>query len=109
MERKQFIYTLKLIPELLDENNWSEREHDIVKRHFEALQQLLKENKLILAGRTLNFDESTFGIVILQVDSEEEARRIMENDPAVKEKIMVAELYPYRVALFNSDYIDERL
>lgn len=100
-EKKQFIYVLKLIPYLLDENNWTEREEKIVNKHFVELQELLKEGKLVLAGRTLNMDEKTFGIVILEVDSEEEARTIMKNDPAVAEEIMTAELFPYRVALIK--------
>lgn len=100
-EKKQFIYVLKLIPSLLDENNWTEREEKIVNKHFVELQELLREGKLVLAGRTLNMDDKTFGIVILEVDSEEEARTIMKNDPAVAEEIMTAELFPYRVALIK--------
>jgi uncharacterized protein YciI len=46
-------------------------------------------------------DEKTFGIVIIDVSSEEEAKNIMENDPAVKEGVMTAELFPYRVALIK--------
>jgi uncharacterized protein YciI len=60
---------------------------------------LLKEGKLILAGRTLTMDPKQIGIIILEVDSEEEARHVMENDDAVKEKIMTAELLPFKVAL----------
>jgi uncharacterized protein len=100
-ERMQFLYQLKLIPKLLDEANWTERENEIVQHHFEVLQDLLKEGKLILAGRTLNMDPTGMGIVILEVNSEEEARTIMENDPAVKEGIMDATLFPYRVALIR--------
>lgn len=100
-EKKQFIYVLKLIPKLLDINNWTEREENIVDRHFSTLQELTKEGKLILAGRTLNMDEKTFGIVILEVESEEEAQQLMKNDPAVAEGVMTAELFPYRVALIR--------
>lgn len=100
-KKKQFIYVLKLIPYLLDETKWTEREEDIVSRHFSELQKLHKEGKLILAGRTLNMDEKTFGIVILEVESEEEARNLMNNDPAISEGIMNAELFPYRIALIK--------
>ena len=104
MELKQFIYILKLIPELLDENNWTEKENKIVQNHFENLQRLLKEGTLILAGKTDNMDETTFGIVILQTSTEKEARQLMLNDPTVKEGIITSELFPYRVALFNNDF-----
>jgi len=38
----------------------------------------------ILGGRTLSTDESSFGIVIFRAESEEAARAIMTNDPAVQ-------------------------
>ncbi|MGH9941382.1 MAG: YciI family protein [Pyrinomonadaceae bacterium] len=101
-EKKQFIYVLKLIPRLLDEKNWTEKDGQIVGRHFRRLKQLHKEGKVILAGRTLNETEpSQMGLVILAVDSEAEAKAIMENDDAVKEKIMTAQLFPFSVALIK--------
>jgi uncharacterized protein YciI len=101
-KKKQFIYVLKLIPRLLKEENWTERDNQIVGRHFKRLQQLQKDGRLILAGRTLTTDESGMGIVILQVDTEAEARDLMESDDAVKEKIMTARLYPFSVALLTA-------
>lgn len=97
----QFIYVLKLIPRLLDESNWTEIEEDIVGRHFYRLKDLLEEGKLILAGKTSTLDEKTFGIVIIEVDSEDEAKYLMDNDPAVNEGIMTAELFPYGIALMR--------
>ncbi len=70
--------------------------------HFRHLQQLLDAGTLILAGRTLNEDETMFGIVILEAGSAEEARRLMNEDPAVKGGIMTASLFPYRVALIRA-------
>jgi len=99
-EKKQFVYVLKLVPRLLDEKNWTKEDGAVVGRHFRRLQRLHKEGKVILAGRTLNeSDPSQFGVVIFEAVSEEEARRLMEEDDAVKEKIMTAELFPFKVAL----------
>ncbi|MFL5803143.1 MAG: YciI family protein [Roseiflexaceae bacterium] len=53
----------------------------------------------MLAGRTLNTDPSSFGIIILRADTEATARGIMEDDPAVQQGVMRAELFPYRIAL----------
>lgn len=100
-KKKQYIYVLKLIPSLLNESNWTKKEEDIVDKHFKKLQDLLKEEKLILAGKTVGLDEQTFGIVIIEVDSEEEALSIMNNDPTVKEEIMKAQLFEYNVALIR--------
>jgi uncharacterized protein len=101
VEKLQFLYQLRLIPSLLDENNWTEKENTIVQHHFEVLQGLLKEGKLIIAGRTLNMDPEGFGLVILEVDSEAEATELMNNDPAVKGGIMKAKIFPYRAALLR--------
>jgi uncharacterized protein len=46
-------------------------------------------------------DPSSFGIVIFSVGSEEEARRIMQDDPAVRGCVMQAELYPFRIGLLG--------
>jgi len=101
-EKKQFVYVLKLIPRLLDEKNWTAQDGSIVGKHFRRLQQLHKEGKLILAGRTLNeSDPSQFGVVILEAGTEEEARKIMEEDDAVKAKLMTAQLFPFSVALIR--------
>ncbi|MDI2589320.1 YciI family protein [Psychrobacillus sp. NEAU-3TGS] len=99
MEKLQFLYQLKLIPALLDQTSWTYKENSIVQHHFEVLQKLQEEGKLLLAGRTLNTDP--MGIVILEVDTEEEAVELMNNNPAVKEGIMEAQLFPYRVALYK--------
>lgn len=74
-------------------------EAEIVAQHFAYLKQLTEQGVVVLAGRTLNTDTSSFGIVILQADSEEAARTLMANDPAVKHQVMRATLYPYRIAL----------
>ncbi len=101
-EKKQFIYVLKLIPRLREEKNWTKEDGEIVGRHFRRLQQLHKEGRVILAGRTLNESEpSQFGVVIIVAESEAEARKMMEEDDAVKEKIMTAQLFPFSVALIK--------
>jgi len=100
--RKQFAYVLRLIPRLRGEQNWTEQDNAAVGRHFRRLQQLHKEGKLVLAGKTLDdVDESQFGVVILEVSSVEEARKIMEEDDAVRAGVMTARLFPFRVALIR--------
>lgn len=98
-QKPQFIYFLKLVPRLLDEGSWTAADEEVVDRHFVRLQKLTAEGKVILAGRTT--DANPTGIVILEVDSEDEARALMESDPTVAEGIMTAELFPYRVALLR--------
>jgi uncharacterized protein YciI len=71
----------------------------LVAQHLAYLQGLAAQGVVVLAGRTLNADERTFGVVIFRATSEAAARDVMTNDPAVKNGIMRAELYPYRIAV----------
>ncbi|MGE0681705.1 MAG: hypothetical protein AB7P69_12510 [Candidatus Binatia bacterium] len=49
-------------------------EKKILQVPFERLPALPKEGKVVLAGRAVNIDPAGVGIMILEVDSEEEAR-----------------------------------
>lgn len=75
------------------------REQEIIAQHFDYLEALTRQRVLLLAGRTLNTDETSFGIVIFKAEAEAAAREIVNNDPAVKLGVMKAELFPYRIAL----------
>ena len=85
-------------PEMLTHGPTPE-EAEIISQHFVYLKQLTEQGVVVLAGRTLNTDERSFGIVIVRADTEESARMVMQNDPAVKHQVMCAELYPYHIAL----------
>jgi len=74
-------------------------EDRIVSEHFRYLQQLTRDGVVLLAGRTLNTDPTSFGIVILEAESDDAARALMENDPAVRASVFRAELFPFGVAL----------
>jgi uncharacterized protein YciI len=74
-------------------------EADAILEHFAYLESLTEAGVLVLAGRTLNTDPSSFGIVIFRAVSPEQARAVMDGDPAVRQGVMQAELFPYRVAL----------
>lgn len=76
-------------------------ELSIIEEHFQYLQVLTDDGVVLMAGRTLTQDESTFGIVVLEVDSESAAKAIMLKDPAVAKGVMKAVLYPFRVALWS--------
>ena len=98
--KKQFVIVLRLQPKYQDDKNWTEADNQAVGRHFARLQQLQKDGKLILAGRTLV--RESMGVVILEVETEAEARKVMEDDDAVKAGIMSAEVLPFQTALTSS-------
>lgn len=100
-EKKQYLYMLRLRDSLAQGNRWTTEEELAVERHFERLERLLEEGVLVMAGRTQTMDEKTFGIVIIETGTREEAQALMESDPAVAEGVMTAELFPYKVALMR--------
>lgn len=98
---KQFLIVLRLTPTYHDLKNWTDKENRIVGEHFRKLQELQKAGKLILAGRTTVEESRTMGLIVFEAASEEEARGVMNADPAVANGIMTAELFPYAVALYK--------
>lgn len=96
---KQFIYVLHLVPRLHDDKNWTEADKAAVERHFNRLKEASKTGQLILAGRTSESGDKTFGIAIFEAADENVARDFMNADPAVVAGVMTAELHPFGVAL----------
>jgi uncharacterized protein len=96
---KHFTYVLRLVPRLHDDNAWSDADKASVSRHFAHLSAATKAGQVILAGRTMEPGDKTFGLVIFEATDETAARSFMNSDPAVADKIMTAELHPYMVAL----------
>ena len=96
-----FIYKIQPTRTTMLSTGPTAQEESIIGEHFSYLQQLTEDGVVLLCGRTMTIDYSSFGIVILRTDSEEAARELMENDPAVKLKVMRAELFPFRIALLS--------
>ncbi|MFC2079257.1 YciI family protein [Candidatus Bipolaricaulota bacterium] len=74
-------------------------EDAIVDAHFHYLKDLCEQGIVLMAGRTLHTGSSSHGLVVLTADSEQRARSIMEDDPAVVAGVFRAELFPFSVAL----------
>jgi len=67
--------------------------------HFERLQRMLRDGTLVLAGPTLG--PLNTGIAVIEADDEAEARRLMEEDPAIASGIATGELRPFAVSLLR--------
>jgi uncharacterized protein len=96
---KQFIYVLHLVPRLYADANWTSEDKKVLQRHFARFQEAIKTGQLILAGRTSESGDKTFGIAIFEAKDEAAARKFMEEDPTVASGLMTAELHPFTVAL----------
>jgi uncharacterized protein YciI len=96
---KQFIYVLRLVPRLHADSAWTKEDNTVLARHFTRFQEATKSGQLILAGRTSEPGDKTFGIAIFEAADEDAARKFMQEDPAVAGGLMTAELHPFAVAL----------
>jgi uncharacterized protein YciI len=96
---RQFIYVLRLVPRLYVDSAWTKEDSAVLQRHFVRFQEAAKSGQLILAGRTSEPGDKTFGIAIFEASDEDVARKFMQEDPAVAGGLMTAELHPFTVAL----------
>ena len=96
---KQFIYVLRLVPRPHSDSAWTQEDKMALDRHFARFQHAIETGELILAGRTREPGDKTFGIAIFEANDEAAARKFMESDPAVVAGLMTAELHPFAVAL----------
>lgn len=67
-----------------------------MRKHFTYLKDALATGQLVLAGPC---EDLAFGLVIYHAENEQAAHDFMENDPAIREGLMTAELHPFRVSL----------
>ena len=96
---QQFLYMLKVAPHLHDEAKWSDKDKAATSRHFDRLKKATADGKVILAGRTTENLDKTFGLVLFEAENEAAAKAFMDADPAVQAGVMTATLHPYAVAL----------
>jgi uncharacterized protein len=95
----QFLYVLRLVPRLHDDQAWTKDDAAAVRSHFNRLKEATENGQVIFAGRTKESGDKTFGLVIFEAADETAALQFMEADPAVTAGIMTAELHPFSVIL----------
>src|SRR5215208_6633653 len=61
---KQFLYVLRVAPDYYDAKSWTAADNDAVDRHFERLKLAAETGEVVLAGRTSEPLDRTFGLVI---------------------------------------------
>lgn len=102
-----FLYVLKATRLGMLTEGPTDEEAVVLSEHLDYLARLGEEGTVLLAGRTQTHDESTFGLVILE-GTEEHAREVVASDPAVREGLMSATLFPYRVAVLGKRLAQHR-
>ncbi len=96
MDKKQH-YFVKLLGK---RPGWPEdmtpEEEEIMGKHFDYLKDLVAKKRVVLAGPVVN---PTFGLIILRVESEAEARDIMKSEPSVSKGLHNFEMQPMILSL----------
>lgn len=96
-----FIY--RLTPARADmPNDPTDEEVRVIGEHLAYLCEAARAGKLHLAGRTMN-ESGVWGICIFDANSDEEALEFMNNDPGVKHGVQLAELFPFKTALWGAE------
>lgn len=73
--------------------------------HMANMGKLVKANKLIVAGPLGKNDKNYRGIFILNVQTLEEATAILATDPAVKAKLLDADLFNWHGSAALAEYL----
>ena len=74
-----------------------------IQEHFNHLQDLGRQGRVLLFGRTADDEPGVFGIVVFNADTRADAETVMGSDPAVRRGVMTAELKPFRIAYIQGD------
>lgn len=104
-EKQQYLYRIQPVRSDMLTGEPTQEEQDITIQHFNYLKDLMDQGTVVLAGRTINTDPSSFGIVIFVAEDDNAAKQIMLNDPAIKNRIMRGEIFPYRMAIMAPNNI----
>jgi uncharacterized protein YciI len=94
-EKKVWLGVLTLPEKYKDEKNWSSGDQATVGEHFQRLMKKKEEGIVVFAGRTeLPLDNpDMMGLVVFYAKDEKEAQQFMNDDHAVKAKIMLVKVH----------------
>ena len=94
---KQHFYAKLIAPRPTFASDITEQERVLMAQHGAYCQQQFEAGKLLMFGPVMA-PEGAFGVGILEVADEAEARQVFENDPSVIAGMNRFEIYPMRVA-----------
>ena len=97
MEKKHFLYKLyPLSPTFYSDQNVEEKQ--IMQQHTQYWMELKDKTKIIVYGSVFEA-KGVYGMVVIEVENDEEANYIAKHDPAVSSKVCTYELTPMLVGI----------
>jgi len=73
--------------------------------HMANMRKMVEMQKLVVAGPMGKNDKNYRGIFILNTKSIEEAKKLLESDPAIKAKLLEPELYNWYGSAALAEYL----
>jgi uncharacterized protein YciI len=70
-------------------------EMPIIKKHMEYWQKLTDNGICLIAGHTLNDDESAFGLVVVRTGDQSVAQKMVDDDPMVLSGTLTVKVFPF--------------
>ncbi len=99
------MYVLVILKTGSKTNETKAKTDSLFAGHMENMGKLVKINKLIVAGPLAKNDKTYRGIFILNTKSIAEAQEILATDPAVKAKLLDAELFNWYGSAALAEYL----
>lgn len=100
--KSYMLVILKTGPNKIEDKN---KLSELFKGHMENINRLVESGKLVVAGPFGKNDKNYRGIFIFNVKTIEEATALLDNDPAVKEKLLEAEVLPWYGSAALGEYL----
>lgn len=82
-----------------------EESNQAFRGHMENINRLGKDGKLIVAGPLGKNDKTYRGIFIFDVPTIEEAKALVDSDPAIKTKLLDVEMYEWYGSAALTEYL----
>ncbi len=100
---KSYVFViLKTGPAEMDDQ---EKINELFRGHLDNINRLTESGKLILAGPLGKNDKEYRGLFIFDVENISEAEKLVNTDPAVREKLLEAELYKWYGSAALPEYL----
>jgi len=94
---KQYFFFKLIPPRSTFPHDITEAEKRLMDEHGRYFDEQFRAGRLLLYGPVMATG-GAFGLAVLEVDSDEDARRFGEEDPSVKAGLNRFEFYPMRVS-----------
>lgn len=99
-------YVLAVLKDGTNNSTDADYVNRIFRGHMDNIGRLAKEGKLVVAGPFGENEKNYRGIYIFSVSTVEEARKLVETDPAVTEKLLDFEMYPWYGSAALGTYLE---